>query len=85
MIFFLYFLKNDLPHHRFAISVNKKIDKAVQRNYIKRVMKESFRKNQHLITRGHDLWVVVKKTFSPEDCQRVVQLFLNALIEIHYR
>jgi ribonuclease P protein component len=85
MIFFLYFSKNELPYHRFAISVSKKIDKAVQRNYIKRVMRESFRKNRHLVEPGHDLWIVMKKKFSQENRSRVVRLFLNALIEIHYR
>ncbi len=85
MIFFLYFLRNDFPYHRFAISVNKKIDNAVHRNYIKRRMKELFRLNQHLLTSRHDLWIVVKKKFDQSNMSEIERLFVDALIRIEYQ
>lgn len=85
MIFFLYFLNNDFPYHRFAISVNKKIDNAVQRNYIKRRMKELFRLNQHLVTSQHDFWIVVKKKFDQSNMSEIERLFVDALIRIEYQ
>ncbi len=85
MIFFLYFLRNDFPYHRFAISVNKKIDNAVHRNYIKRRMKELFRLNQHLVTSRHDLWIVVKKKFDQSNMPEIERLFVDALIRIEYQ
>jgi ribonuclease P protein component len=85
MIFFLYFLKNDLPYHRFAISVNKKIDNSVRRNFIKRKMREFFRLNQNMVAGKFDFWVVMKNGFDQTNCEEVEQLFKNALIKISYK
>jgi len=85
MIFFLYFLRNDLPYHRFAISVNKKIDNSVGRNYIKRKMREFFRLNQNLVDNKFDFWVVIKSGFNKENSLEIEQLFKNMLIKINYK
>ena len=84
MIFFLYFLKNDLTYHRFAISINRKIGNSVKRNYIKRKIKECFRLNQYLIDTKYDLWVIIKKSFGKENAFKVEQLFIDSLIKINY-
>lgn len=83
MIFFLYFLKNDYDYHRFAISVNRKIGKAVHRNYIKREMKELFRLNQGLVKEKYDFWIVTKKDFSRESFKMIENLFVQALEKIN--
>ena len=83
-----YIKKTETPKEttRIGFIIPKKVEPlATRRNYIKRVMRESFRKNQHLIAREHDLWIVMKKSFSRGNRTKVVRLFLNALIEIHYR
>ena len=85
MTFFLYFLKNDRPASRFAISVNRKIGNSVQRNYIKRKMKEWFRLNRSLLDEPCDLWVSMKSRFDRGDAAQVEGLFLDALIKIKYR
>jgi len=85
MIFFLYFLKNDRPASRFAVSVNRKIGDSVRRNFIKRKMKEWFRLNRSLLAEPHDLWVSVKKSFDRGHAAQVEGLFLDALIKIKYR
>jgi len=85
MIFFLYFLKNDLTYHRFAISVSRKIGNSVNRNYIKRKIKEFFRLNQYLIDTEYDLWVVIKKRFGKEDAFKIEQLFVDSFIKINYK
>lgn len=85
MIFFLYFLKNSRPSSRFAISVNRKIGNSVQRNFIKRKMKEWFRLNRHLLGDPYDLWVSMKKRFDRGSASQVESLFLDALVKIKYR
>ena len=84
MIFFLYFLKNNRPVSRFAISVNRKIGNSVERNFIKRKMKEWFRLNGFLLEQPHDVWVSIKKGFDRESAAGVEGLFLDALIKIRY-
>jgi len=82
MIFFLYFLKNQRPTSRFAISVNSKIGNSVQRNYIKRKMKEWFRLKQ-LTLDGHvDLWVSIKQRFDQDSAPAVARLFEEALLKV---
>lgn len=75
-------MKSDNAHHRFAISVNRKIGNAVQRNFIKRKMKELYRTNRQLVSRPHDLWIVTKGRFGRTDSPEVEQLFIQALKKI---
>lgn len=81
-IFFLYFLRNDRPDSRFAVSVNRKIGNSVQRNFIKRKMKEWFRLNRFLLADRFDLWVSMKKRFGRRDAAQAEALFLDALAKI---
>jgi ribonuclease P protein component len=75
-------MKNEYGFHRFAVSVNRKIGTSVERNFIKRKMKELFRLNQHLVQNPHDLWIVAKEKFNrknPEQIREVEHLFTYAL------
>jgi ribonuclease P protein component len=75
----LYFLKNGRPASRFAISVSRKVGASVQRNYIKRKMKEWFRLNACRLTPPLDVWVSIKKGFDRGGAPQVQDLFLDAL------
>jgi ribonuclease P protein component len=81
----LYFIRNDCPASRFAISVNRRIGNSVRRNYIKRKMKEWFRLNARLLTPPHDVWVSVKKSFDRGSAAHVQGLFLDALARAQQR
>ena len=81
----MYFLKNDRQASRFAISVNRKIGNSVQRNYIKRKMKEWFRLNGFLLEPPHDVWVSIKKRFDRGNAAEVEGLFLDALVKVRGR
>jgi ribonuclease P protein component len=81
-VFFLYYVRNEFPYHRFAISVNRKIGKAVERNYIKRKMKELFRLKQNMVKNKFDFWVVMKKRFDNTHSDEIERLFTGALMKI---
>jgi ribonuclease P protein component len=51
---------NALQHTRLGITVTKKVGSAVQRNRIKRVVREVFRRNRQLFPRSHDLVFIAK-------------------------
>ena len=58
----LYVAKNNVGFPRFGISVSKKCGNAPLRNHIKRLARESFRKNQHDLDQNYDYLLI----FSPK-------------------
>ena len=54
-------IRNDLQHSRLGLSVSKKVGNAVVRNRWKRMIREAFRQQQHLIPGGMDVVVRPKK------------------------
>jgi ribonuclease P protein component len=69
--------------HRFGISVKRKIGNSVERNYIKRRMREIFRLNQHQIVNHFDIWLVMKKPFYRENADQIEYHFLKILHKIN--
>ncbi len=51
---------NGLDHPRLGLSVGRKVGAAVERNRIKRLLREAFRRMQHDFPRGYDLVIVVR-------------------------
>jgi len=58
---------NALQHTRLGITVTKKVGTAVQRNRIKRVVREVFRRNRDLFPPSHDLVFIAKRNASDID------------------
>ena len=58
--FVIYALANDSQVSRLGVSISKKVGKAVVRNRIKRLVKESCRLKAHRIIGGYDIVVVVR-------------------------
>lgn len=56
----VYVLPNGLAWSRLGISVSKRIGNAVQRHYVRRVIREAFRRNKSKLPVGFDLICVAK-------------------------
>ncbi len=54
-------LPNHLPHRRLGITVAKKIGPAVQRNRLKRRIREFFRLNRAVLPEGSDVVITAKE------------------------
>jgi ribonuclease P protein component len=59
--FLLVVRPNALPNTRLGITVTKKVGTAVQRNRIKRVVREVFRRNRQLFPPSHDIVFIAKR------------------------
>jgi ribonuclease P protein component len=58
----LAFLRNELDYNRFGFVVNKRLGKAVERNKIKRQLREAVRLRLSEIKPGHDLVLIARKS-----------------------
>ena len=58
--FVMYALANESETNRLGVSVSKKVGKAVIRNRVKRLVKESCRLRAHQVIDGYDIVVVVR-------------------------
>ena len=56
----VYAVRNDLTFSRIGISVSKRIGNAVRRHYVKRRIREAFRKNKADLPGGLDIVSVAK-------------------------
>lgn len=72
-------------HHRFGLVVSKKIAKlAVDRNYMKRVLRELCRLEQSA-SNGYDVVFQVRKAFAQADFQRVQREVSFLLMKLQKR
>jgi ribonuclease P protein component len=53
-------LPNGLAHSRLGLSVSRRVGNAVRRNRVKRMLRESFRLQPRVLTRGYDLVIVAR-------------------------
>jgi ribonuclease P protein component len=81
----LHYQPNQIGHARLGLVVGKKIAKrAVDRNYMRRVLREFFRIHQHEISHV-DLVIRVQKKFDKEDFIQIEQEFTMLIVKINQR
>lgn len=56
----MYWKRNKETYNRIGCTVSKKVGKAVVRNRVKRLMKETYRLNSNNILKGYDLVFVAR-------------------------
>ena len=82
--FVIYVLQNHFNHLRLGITVSKKVGKSVQRNRVKRLIRESFRQLRTQINVDYDIVVVGRTPACRLTCQEtqtaLAHLFQKAAI-----
>jgi len=59
--FIAYFLPARHSHSRLGVTVTKKVGQAVERNRIKRIVREFFRINRHCLSGRWDINIIAKR------------------------
>jgi ribonuclease P protein component len=81
----MHYQPNSHQRARLGVVVSKKIAKlAVHRNYMKRVLRELFRLNQHHIAHV-DLIIKVQKKFNKSDFIQIKQEFDLLIVKLNQR
>ena len=70
--FSLIWSENSLAWNRLGISVRKKTGRAVDRNRIKRIIREAFRLRRELFPARSDIVVTVRPGFAPNSTAEVI-------------
>jgi ribonuclease P protein component len=68
-----YRLPNQTTETRIGISVSKKAGGSVERNRIKRRIREAVRKNASLLPRGEDIVIVARRNIVGADYEEIVR------------
>jgi ribonuclease P protein component len=77
--FVIYLLPNRLTISRLGIQVKAKIGSSVRRNYIKRMVRETFRKMKHDFRQPVDLIFIAEKEILDLTCSGFQQEFRKVL------
>lgn len=81
-LFVLYVLSNNSSEIRIGLTVTKKIGKSVQRNRVKRLIREALRLTKG-ISSGNDIVVVARKPSIDLKCQQVKKSLNHLLRRAH--
>lgn len=82
----IYIKKNNKKENYIGIAVSTKVAKAVKRNKIKRIIRESFRLNKNKLTKGNDIVFMWNKNANIKELsfylinKEIIDLFEKAKI-----
>ena len=75
----LYILKNGLNDNYYGVSAGKKIGNSVERNRVKRLIREAIRRNAHLTAPGFDIVVLARPGIKGEPLGSIERSFARLL------
>lgn len=73
----LYVLPGKTTERRVGFAAGKRLGKAVVRNRVKRLLRETYRLNQHRLANGYDLILVGRQSIVDQRLSTVVAAFLQ--------
>ncbi len=77
----VYYLENGLPFNRVGVAVSRRLGGAVQRNRLKRIVKEAYRANEAGLRQGLDLVLLPRSRAKAASFQEVKDELLGILSE----
>ena len=75
--FIAYFLPAQHNHSRLGVTVTKKVGQAVERNRIKRLVREYFRLNRHCLSGKWDINIIAKRQSAGITSEKVFRSLEN--------
>ncbi len=75
----LFIKKNDYNYNRFGFTAAKKIKKAVNRNIIRRRLKEITRKNEYKLKEGYDIVLMARVNAVESDYKSLEISFIRLM------
>jgi ribonuclease P protein component len=83
-LYIIYIINNDNNYYRFGISVGKKIsNKAIERNKLKRQLKNIIDKNKNLYQNNQDYIIIMKRSCLEKNYQELENGFLDIINKIN--
>jgi len=78
----MYVMNNNLGYNRIGISVSKKVGNSVTRNYIKRIIRESYKMSSADIKLGADIIIIARTSIKDVKFSEVLSS-LKHLLRLH--
>ncbi len=83
--FIILYAPGQYERSRLGITVTRKVGNAVKRNRIKRLIREYFRLNRHLLSGYWDINVIAKKEAADLSAQKIFESLCNVFERISNR